>query len=208
MNLKLHLIFWIIVEYCDTRKKFNFVWFEESSNRVIFLFRLGNILYQTYSSKSEQEIVINQNTGRFIMLSVITKFYNKKTKVPTLKKLNGIDSSLAEVPVDFFGLCRKLDRNRSTSASAVNRRPLVFCLHRHPAAKMLTSMKNNFMRIFFLSCFFYLYKFRKYVPYGFPIINFCNREVHYETSCILRNMCTTICLLLTRRIGCVTTAVF
>ena len=30
-----------------------------------------------------------------------------------------------------------------------------------------------------LSCSFYLYRFRKYVSYGFPIINFCNPGVHY-----------------------------
>jgi len=39
--------------------------------------------------------------------------------------------------------------------------------------------KNNF-----LSCSFYLYRFRKYVSYGFPIINFCNPGVHYETPYI------------------------
>ena len=38
-----------------------------------------------------------------------------------------------------------------------------------------------------LSCSFYLYRFRKYVSYGFPIINFCNPGVHYETPCIKRN---------------------
>ena len=36
----------------------------------------------------------------------------------------------------------------------------------------------------FLSCSFYLYRFRKYVSYGFPIINVCNPGVHYETPCI------------------------
>ena len=35
-----------------------------------------------------------------------------------------------------------------------------------------------------LSCSFYLYRFRKYVSYGFPIITFCNPGVHYETPCI------------------------
>jgi hypothetical protein len=34
------------------------------------------------------------------------------------------------------------------------------------------------------SCSFYLYRFRKYVSYGFPIIHFCNPGVHYETPCI------------------------
>jgi hypothetical protein len=36
-----------------------------------------------------------------------------------------------------------------------------------------------------LSCSFYLYRFRKYVSYGFPIINFCNPGVYYETPCII-----------------------
>jgi len=35
-----------------------------------------------------------------------------------------------------------------------------------------------------LSCSFYLYRFRKYVSYGFPIIDFCNSGEHYETRCI------------------------
>jgi len=37
----------------------------------------------------------------------------------------------------------------------------------------------------FLSSSFYLYRFYKYMSYGFPIINFCNPGVHYETPCIL-----------------------
>jgi hypothetical protein len=45
-----------------------------------------------------------------------------------------INSSLAAVSVNFFGLCRKLTRTRSTSSSAVNGRPIYFCLHRHPAS--------------------------------------------------------------------------
>jgi hypothetical protein len=36
-----------------------------------------------------------------------------------------------------------------------------------------------------LSSSFYLYRFHKYVSCGFPIINFCNPGVHYETPCIL-----------------------
>jgi len=46
-------------------------------------------------------------------------------------------------------------------------------------------MKNNLLGGNFLSYFFYLYRFRKYVSYGFPIIIFCNPGVHYETPCIL-----------------------
>jgi hypothetical protein len=36
----------------------------------------------------------------------------------------------------------------------------------------------------FLSCSFCLCRFHKYLSYGFPIINFCNPGVHYETPCI------------------------
>jgi hypothetical protein len=132
------------------------------------------------------------------------------------------------------------------SSSAVNRRPLDFCLHRHPIsvnclyhARMVLSVggsfayfarnayctvttdllvwysntENNFSpgaAIFslhtlasssgrnvnydekqgtgkpFFSCSFYLYRFRKYVSCGFPIINFCNPGVHHETSCTLQ----------------------
>jgi hypothetical protein len=46
-------------------------------------------------------------------------------------------------------------------------------------------MKNNLLGEKVLSCSFYLYRFRKYVSYGFPIINFCNSGVHYETPCII-----------------------
>ena len=46
-----------------------------------------------------------------------------------------------------------------------------------PSAEMWTTMKNNLMEQQFLSCSFYLYRFRKYVFYGFPIINFCNPRV-------------------------------
>jgi hypothetical protein len=66
------------------------------------------------------------------MFSVIT---NTKRLSRTLHTLVfNIDSSLAAIPVDFFGICRKLAPTRSTSSSAVNGRPLDFCLHRHAAS--------------------------------------------------------------------------
>ena len=34
-----------------------------------------------------------------------------------------------------------------------------------------------------MSCSFYLYRFRNYVSYGFPIIHFCNPGIRYETPC-------------------------
>ena len=45
-------------------------------------------------------------------------------------------------------------------------------------------MKNNLLGKKFLSCSFCLYRFRKHVSLGFPITNFCNPGVHYETPCI------------------------
>jgi hypothetical protein len=62
--------------------------------------------------------------------------------------------------------------------------PFSHYIHSHRlAAEMWTRMKNNLLGGG-LSCSFYLYRFRKYVSYGFPIINFCNHGVHYETPCI------------------------
>jgi len=43
-----------------------------------------------------------------------------------------------------------------------------------------------------LSCSFYLYRFRKYLSCGFPIINFCNPGVHYETPCIIVSCCVAL----------------
>ena len=40
-----------------------------------------------------------------------------------------------------------------------------------------------------LNCSFYLYRFRKYVSYDFPIIIFCNLGVHYETPCMFIDKC-------------------
>jgi hypothetical protein len=48
---------------------------------------------------------------------------------------------------------------------------------------MWTTMKNNFLWIQLLNFSSYLYRFCKYISYGFPIINFCNPGVHYETPC-------------------------
>jgi hypothetical protein len=93
------------------------------------------------------------------MLSVIKNIY-KTTKGLNHNGIeqNGIDCSLAAVPVDFFGLCRKLARTRSTSSSAVNGRPLYFSLHRHRAAEMRnTKKKTTFWGKNLLSCSFYLH---------------------------------------------------
>ena len=137
---------------------------------------------------------------------------------------------------------------RCSSSTAVNGRPLDFCLHRHPVsvnclyhARMVLSVGGSFAyfalnarctvttdllvwysntqsdfspgaAIFslhtlaspsgrnvnydekqltgekkILSCSFYLYRFRRYVSCGAPIINFCNPGAGYETPCIMIN---------------------
>jgi len=45
-------------------------------------------------------------------------------------------------------------------------------------------MKTTYWKKKIFSCSFYLYRFRKYVSYGFPVINFCNPRVQFETPCI------------------------
>ena len=63
-------------------------------------------------------------------------------------------------------------------------RPFSHHIHSHRlTAEMWTTLKNNLLGKKILSSF-YLYRFRKYVSYGSPIINFCNPGVHYETPCI------------------------
>jgi len=66
--------------------------------------------------------------------------------------LFNINCSLAAVPVDFLGLCRKLAWTHSTLSSEVNGRPLDFCLHRHPVsvnclyhAQMVLSAGRSFL---------------------------------------------------------------
>jgi hypothetical protein len=44
--------------------------------------------------------------------------------------------------------------------------------------------KTTFWGKTFLSYSFNLYRFRKYVSCGLPIINFCNPGVHHDTPCI------------------------
>jgi len=72
--------------------------------------------------------------------------------------------------------------HKTTSPS---KRPFSHYIHSHRlAGEMWTTMRNNLLGKKFLSCSFYLYRFRKYMSYGFPMINFCNHGVDYETPCI------------------------
>ena len=67
-------------------------------------------------------------------------------------------------------------------------RPFSHYINSHSlAAEMWTTMKNNLLGGKFFSCSFFLYRIGKYGSYGFPVINFCNPGVHYETPCTLWN---------------------
>jgi hypothetical protein len=127
------------------------------------------------------------STGCFIMFSVITNIYN-----------NNNCSQPQENWKSFFvfdnyscSLCAPLVtwhtsiRYSSFNHTRVNMGQHGHYIHSHRlAAEMWTTMKNNLLGKKFLSCSFYLYRFCKYVSYGFPVINFCNPGVHYETPCI------------------------
>jgi len=65
-------------------------------------------------------------------------------------------------------------------------RPFFHYIHSHHlAVEMWNTIKNELTgKKKILSCSFYLYRFRKYMSYGFSIINFCNPGVHYEMACI------------------------
>jgi hypothetical protein len=80
-------------------------------------------------------------------------------------------------------LARDIPTHKTTSPPE---RPFSYYIHSHRlAAEMWTTMKNNSLGKK-LNCSFYLYRFCKYVSYGFRIISFCNPGVHYETPCIIR----------------------
>jgi hypothetical protein len=67
-------------------------------------------------------------------------------------------------------------------------------IHSHRlATEMWTVMKNNILGKTFLSCSFYLYRFRKYVSFGYLIINVCIPGVCYVTLCVMVRSVTWIC---------------
>jgi hypothetical protein len=135
------------------------------------------------------------HTGRFIMFSPITNIYNKKTKGPTLMESFTATGKLEKfflttgdvryVHHGWHGTHRYDIQVLATHASTL--------VHRYSSLlqwSVWTTMKNSLLGKQILNCSFYLYRFRKYLSCGFPIINFCNPGVHYETPCI--SVCTTI----------------
>jgi hypothetical protein len=188
-------------------------------------------------------------TGRFIMFSVITNIYNKKTKGPTLMELFTATGKLTifltttdvrrvhhvtrHTSIRYSSSCHtRVNMGASVFFTAVMIRALgqwghmsmlgrILCtkctLHsNHRLTVWYSNTQNVFSpgaAIFSLhtlaspsgrnvnydkrktywekknfSCSFYLYRFRKYVSYGFPIINFCNPGVHYENPRIFKDV--------------------
>jgi hypothetical protein len=132
------------------------------------------------------------------MFSVITNIYNKKTKGPTLmglftatvklKKFFLTNRDVRCVHHGWHGTHRYDTQVLATHASTWEK-PFSHYIHSHRlAAEMWTTMKNNFLGKKNLSFSFYLYRFRKYVSYGFAIINFWYPGVRYVTLCTLWNV--------------------
>jgi hypothetical protein len=74
----------------------------------------------------------------------------------------------------------------SNTQNAFSLGAAIFSLHTlaSSSGRNMNCDENTLLGKIYLSCSFYLYRFRKYVSYGFPIINICNPGVHYETPCI------------------------
>jgi hypothetical protein len=123
-------------------------------------------------------VLIQCNTGRFIMFSVITNIYNKKTKGPTLmelfiatgkqKKFFLTTRDVQCVHHGWHGTHRYDIQVLATHVSTWVHRYSCYIHSHRLAAGMWTTMKNNCLGKQFLSCSFCLYRFRKYVSYGFP----------------------------------------
>ena len=66
----------------------------------------------------------------------------------------------------------------------------IFSLHTlaSPSSRNVNYDEKQFTGKKRLSFSFFLYRFHKYVSCGFPIINFGNPGVHYETSCIKKHV--------------------
>jgi hypothetical protein len=128
-----------------------------------------------------------RSTGRFIMFFMITDIYNNNNCSTATGKLNKFffltTRDIRCVHQRWHGTHRYDIQVLATHASTwVNMNTTYTRIAL--AAEMWTTMKNNLLGKTFLSRSFYLYGFLKYVSYGFPIINFCNPGVRYETPCI------------------------
>jgi hypothetical protein len=125
------------------------------------------------------------------MFSVNTNIYNKKTKGPTLRKLFTGTGKLIRFfwQLEFSMCAPRATRHTSIIYSSscytrINMGAANFSLHTTGRNVNYDEKQLSGKTIFEFT--FYLCRFSKYVSYGFPVINFCNLGLHYETPCILR----------------------
>jgi hypothetical protein len=131
-------------------------------------------------------------TGRFIMFSVITNIYNKKTKGPTLMELFTATRKPNKffLQLEMFDVCTAGDTAHIDMLfkflSHTRQHACIDILHTlaSPSGRNVNYDEKQLSGKKVLSCSFCLYRFRKYMCYGFPIINICNPGVRYETTCI------------------------
>jgi hypothetical protein len=154
---------------------------------MCYFISLKHLLNNFLFSKSYTWTWVNiTSTGRFIMFSVITNIYNNNNCSQPQENWKSFFWQL-----EMFDVCTTGDTAHTDATvkfwphTRVNMCQHGHYIHSHRlAAEIWTTMKNNLLGKKFLICSFYMYRFRKYVSYGFPIINFCNPGVHYETPCI------------------------
>jgi len=122
---------------------------------------------------------VNMGASMFFTVAMIRAFRSARSRG------NGGTNTLHEMHVAQWPQTYSCDIPTHKTTSTPER-PFSHYIHSHRlAVEMWTTLDNNLLGKKFLSCSFYLYRFRKYVSYGFPIINFCNPGVHYETPCIM-----------------------
>ena len=132
------------------------------------------------------ELVMIQNTGGFMMFSVITNFYNKETKGPTIMELFTAKGKLKKFywHLEMVDVCTTADTAHiDTIFKFLPHTGQYGCIdilhcYNDPCQRGHVKMAG---RIPGLLLSFYLYRFRKYVSYGFLVLVFCNTGVHYET---------------------------
>jgi hypothetical protein len=120
------------------------------------------------------------------MFSVITNIYNNNNCTQTKENWKSFFWQLEIFDVRTTGDTAHIDTifkfqsHTSQNGSTWSLHTLV-----SPSDRNVNYDEKNLLGKNILNCSFQLYRFRKYVFYSFPIINFCNPGIHYETPCIL-----------------------
>jgi hypothetical protein len=123
--------------------------------------------------------IYSVSTGRFIMFSVITNIYNKKSKGPTLMELFTATGKQARIGTDncsseeyWCTHCWRVCSKNLNIASMCAVSPVVH------TSNVSSCQKKLFQ--FYCGC----EQFHQCRSFGFLTINICNQGEHYETPCI------------------------